>query len=199
MPLYDYNSQKIILASQSPRRIELLKKIVTEFKVHASHIDETVHIDDPALYVRDISKQKVMAIAKHYDEGIIIGADSVVVLFHRILGKPGNHQEAIDMLTSLSGNTHEVYTGYTLLDRRSGEQIVDHEITKVTFRALTRDEIIKYVEVAQPFDKAGAYGIQDESAVFVERIEGCFYNVMGLPVAKIYSSLRRIVEGKHTA
>lgn len=193
MPLYDHNSRKIILASQSPRRIELLKKIVTEFEVHPSHIDETIHLDDPALFVRDISTQKVMAINTQYDDSIIIGADSIVVLQNRILGKPENHQQAIDMLNFLSGNTHEVYTGIAILDQRSGELTVDHEITKVTFRILTRDEITRYIDVARPFDKAGAYGIQDESAAFVERIEGCFYNVMGLPVAKLYTSLRRFL------
>jgi len=193
MPLLDTNSKKIILASQSPRRIELLKKIIAEFVVHPSHIDETIHLSDPGSYVRDISRQKVMEVAPEYENGVIIGADSVVVLQNRILGKPLDRNEAIEMLSFLSGNTHEVYTGYTILDIETENIIVDHDITKVIFRLLSIDEIERYVDVAEPFDKAGSYGIQDESAVFVERIEGCFYNVMGLPVTKIYSSLRHVL------
>ncbi len=189
MPLLDTNSDLIILASRSPRRIDLLKKIIPHFQVDISDIDEDIEINDPIRYVLEISKRKVCEVAHKYDKGIIIGADSIVVRENRILGKPKDKEDAIRMLNFLSGQIHQVYTGFTILKKPSQKMITDYEVTHVKFRDLADWEILKYIEVAHPFDKAGSYGIQDESAVFVESIDGCFYNVMGLPVAKIYNSL----------
>ncbi|MBD3287999.1 septum formation protein Maf [candidate division KSB1 bacterium] len=180
----------VVLASQSPRRIELLKKIIDQFEVQVSHVEETLDTDDPVTFVREISRRKAAEIAALFDHGIIIGADSIVVSNSRILGKPRNRDEAIEMLTFLSDRTHQVYTGFTIIENPGGKIHTDIEVTDVVFRKLKPWEIERYIDVAQPFDKAGSYGIQDESAVFVEKIDGCFYNVMGLPLTKLYNSLK---------
>ena len=189
MPLIDTNAKRIILASRSPRRIELLKKIISNFEIRISYIDESFEQDDPVLYVTEISKRKVYKIAQEINEGVIIGADSIVVLDSKILGKPQNEQEAIGMLNFLSGHVHQVFTGITIVEKPGNKIISDFEVTNVEFRPLATWEIEKYIRQEQPFDKAGSYGIQDGSAVFVERVEGCFYNVMGLPVTKLYKLL----------
>lgn len=190
MPMIDANSKRVILASQSPRRIELLKKIIADFDVQASHVEENMDTKDPVIFVRELSKRKASEIAAETKTGIIIGADSIVVSNGRFLGKPQNRNEAIEMLTFLSGRMHQVYTGYTIIENPGKQIVTDHEITDVVFRKLTAWEIERYIDVAQPYDKAGSYGIQDESAIFVDKINGCFYNVMGLPLTKLYNSLK---------
>ncbi len=190
MPLLDTNNKRIILASQSPRRIELLKKIIKNFKIQASNIDENIEQHDPNKFVLEISKRKATTIAQKIDNGIIIGADSIVVRDGKVLGKPKDEQEAMWMLNFLSGKEHRVFTGITIIEKPSNKIISDVEVTMVKFRSLNPWEIKKYIQLEKPFDKAGAYGIQDGSAVFVERIEGCFYNVMGLPVAKLFKLLQ---------
>ncbi len=190
MPMIDTSVKRLILASQSPRRIELLKKIIANFDIQASHVEETLDTNDPITFVREISKRKATEIAEKINSGIIVGADSIVVSNGRILGKPQNKNEALEMLMLLSGRTHQVFTGFTIIETPAGEVFTDYEVTDVVFRKLTTWEIERYVQVAQPFDKAGAYGIQDESAIFVEKINGCFYNVMGLPLTKLYNSLK---------
>lgn len=189
MPLLNTDGKRIILASQSPRRIDLLKKIITNFEIQISLIDEKIELTDPTQFVLEISKRKAGKIAQKIDTGIIIGADSIVVRNNKILGKPQNEQEAIWMLNFLSGHVHQVFTGFTIIEKPSNKIISDFEVTKVIFRTLEAWEIEKYVQLVRPFDKAGSYGIQDESAVFVEKVEGCFYNVMGLPLAKLFQSL----------
>jgi len=126
--------------------------------------------------------------------GIVIGADTIVVLKKRILGKPSSPKEARQMLRLLSGRTHTVFTGFAIVDVRSGAARVDHEETKVTFRKIGSREIADYVDSGSPMDKAGAYGIQDDfGAVFVERIDGCFYTVVGFPLSKFYSTFRQFL------
>ena len=178
----------LVLASGSARRQQLLRQIGLEYRVIESGIDET--FDDKKSVkenVEVVAYEKARSVGEKLQNGIIIGADTVVVLGDHILGKPKSFDEAVAMLTKLSGHTHLVYTGFCLYDRPSNKSITTHDITKVTFRKLAQEEIIEYVKAGSPMDKAGAYGIQDDyGAVFVERIEGCYYNVVGFPLAKFY-------------
>lgn len=188
--------KRFVLASASPRRQQLLRQIGLTFDVIESNIDETVDpSDNPAGNVLRISREKTAGVKNAVDDGIILGADTVVVLDDEVLGKPQDGGEAAAMLRKLSGREHAVYTGFTLLDRPSDATVSACEMTRVWFRTLGAGEISEYVASGSPLDKAGAYGIQDDyGAVFVERIEGCFYNVVGLPLARLYSALERFQE-----
>ena len=124
---------------------------------------------------------------------MIIGADTVVVLNNQILGKPKDAKQAKEILQQLSGKTHEVYTGFAIVEKPSGEMLSEFEKTLVSFRKLADEEIDRYIQSGSPFDKAGGYGIQDQGALFVQKIDGCFYNVMGLPVTKLYQALEKFV------
>ena len=183
--------KKILLASGSPRRKILLKQLGIEFDVRESGVDEQNDVPkDPREHVSVLSARKAIAVGRTAQDCIVVGADTIVVLDGIILGKPKDSRNAVEMLTMLSGRTHEVYTGITLLDRPSDEQRTAVEVTEVTFRRLASDEIEKYVASGSPLDKAGAYGIQDDyGAVFVERINGCFYNVVGFPLSRFYIEL----------
>lgn len=187
--------KKFILASRSPRRAHLLGQIGLTFSVRESNVDET--IDEkrtPAENVKALSLQKAFAVASRVTSGIIIGADTIVVLGKEILGKPETPKEAVSMLRKLSGRTHTVFTGFALVDVKSKRAFVDYEKTKVRFRKLDEKEIREYVRSGSPFDKAGAYGIQDEyGAVFVQRIEGCFYTVVGFPLTKFYIAVQKFL------
>ena len=186
----------IILASRSPRRIHLLHQIGLSFTVQESGVDE--HIPDgiaPEEVVRRLSLEKASRVAERLHDGIVIGADTIVVLDGKILGKPSSKGEAISMLSKLGGRTHTVFTGFALIDVESQKSYVDYEETEVTFRGLSNDEIESYVESGSPMDKAGAYGIQDDyGAVFVERINGCFYTVVGFPLSKFYTAWNMFLE-----
>ncbi len=186
---------RIVLASQSPRRIQLLRRIIPDFEVKASNINEINNgSSTPAKLVEKLSRQKAENVALQFEQGIIIGADSVVVLGKKILGKPRDNSECFKMLSSLSGRVHQVYTGFTIIRIPINTMITEHEVTDVKFRTLEKWEIEKYIESGQPYDKAGAYGIQDDGAVFVESIKGCYYNVVGLPITKLFLALRKILE-----
>lgn len=180
--------KKLILASASPRRQLLLRQIGLQFEVRESGADENVPEGiTPDRLVRMLSERKASAVAKKEMDAMIIGADTIVVLDKNILGKPVDQKDAANMLKMLSGRTHEVYTGFTIIDRPSNTSVSAVEVTKVTFRPLGEEEITAYVKSGSPMDKAGAYGIQDDyGAVFVEKIDGCFYNVVGFPLAKFY-------------
>lgn len=181
----------IILASASPRRAEILKKIGLDFTVRPSDVDENNAATlPPAEYAVDLAKRKARAVAVKVSTGLVIGADTIVVLGNEILGKPSSEAEAGEMLRRLSGKTHRVFTGFALCDRPSNRETAGLEITEVTFRALEKAEIAAYVSSGEAMDKAGAYGIQDASAVFAERINGCFYNVVGFPLTRFYVTLR---------
>ncbi len=175
----------IILASQSPRRKELLTQMGLSYRVHAVDIDE--HMDralPPGPLVEAISREKAAACAAlEGPDALIIAADTVVALDGAVLGKPHSKEEAARMLTALSGAVHHVYTGFTV---RQGERAVTRsECTGVRFRPLTAEEIAAYVATGEPMDKAGAYGIQGIGALLVEGIEGDYFNVMGLPVCAL--------------
>ena len=182
--------QKIILASSSPRRRELLSAMGYEFTVLATDVDENV----PGR-ARDIvgilAERKGRAAAQLCHDGeIVIAADTLVSLDDRPLGKPGNDTEAAAMLHALSGRSHEVYTGLAVIDTSSGRMSVDVECTRVTFRALSDDEINAYVATGEPRDKAGAYAIQGGAAAFVAGYDGSYNNVIGLPTEKLAERLQ---------
>lgn len=180
------NRMDIILASKSPRRRALLEQMgVRDFRIVTPDIDE--HMDrglPPAELVRQISLEKAQAVAAQADPNtVVIAADTVVALDGVVLGKPADKEEAFRMLSLLSGNRHQVYTGLTVL---RGEQVFSQwEETAVTFRSLTAEEIEAYIATGEPMDKAGAYGIQGYGALFIEGISGDYYNVMGLPVCRL--------------
>ncbi|MDY3992754.1 MAG: Maf family protein [Evtepia sp.] len=176
---------KIVLASQSPRRRELLGKMGLEFTTKAPEIDETALSGLPARQlVEALSREKALWAARQEDpEAIVIGSDTVVVRDGEILGKPASPAQAEEMLASLSGRSHEVCTGITVCQ---GDRVVSQvEVTQVTFRTLTPQEIARYVRTGEPMDKAGAYGIQGLGALLVEGIQGDYSAVVGLPVCRL--------------
>ncbi|MGH7497111.1 MAG: Maf family protein [bacterium] len=185
----------LILASSSPRRAELLRRIGLACEVQASAApeDDLLHCP-PREMVQLLAERKALTVAEKYERALVIGADTTVVLDQQILGKPASPAHAREMLAMLSGRTHQVYTGFALLDQPSRRLMTGVEDTSVTFRRLSPREIAAYVDTGAALDKAGAYGIQDFSAVFTERIEGCFYNVVGLPLTRFYLALQKFLE-----
>lgn len=188
--------KKIILASGSPRRKLLLQQVGLNFDVRVSNVNE--EIDFHQSYeenVQRIALLKATSVADSDMDVIIVGADTIVVIDNNILGKPLNADDAIRMLSMLSGKTHKVYTGIALVDYPTKEFVTAVEMTSVTFRQLDTYEIEEYVKSGSPMDKAGAYGIQDDyGAVFIERIDGCFYNVVGFPLSRFYTTLKKFQE-----
>jgi septum formation protein len=185
---------QLILASASPRRAELLRQIGLDFQIVPSLVPEDPPTGPytPEQLVMNLATAKVGQVAQGRSAGIIIGADTVVFLENRILGKPRSTAEAVAMLTQLSGKTHRVFTGIRVLDAASGRCSTDFAMTEVVFRRLEPDEIRAYVRTGEPLDKAGAYGIQGHGAILVERINGCYFNVVGLPIGKLVAALRRL-------
>lgn len=187
-----FGDKRVILASQSPRRQSLLRQLGLAFEVCPSQFDEdTVSGVHPIELVTTLSRRKAALVAGSFDDAVVIGADTVVVLGDAVLGKPKTESDAVAMLETLSGREHVVYTGFTIYDRPSDRSVSDYESTRVHFRSLGSEEILAYVRSGSPMDKAGGYGIQDDyGAVFVERIDGCFYNVVGFPLAKFYVTMQ---------
>lgn len=185
---------QIYLASKSPRRRKLLKQLNLKFKSFGIDIDETVkRNENPSSAVVRLSREKLEIAKRKKLNGIIITADTTVVLGKEILGKPKNEKDAFDILKLLSGRTHIVYTGFSVYNSINQKTISEYEKTEVTFRKLSDQEILEYIASGSPMDKAGAYGIQDDfGAVFIKKINGCYYNVVGLPLAKLYQALLRI-------
>ena len=182
---------ELVLASQSPRRKELLTLLGRSFRVQVASVDETMENLPIEQAVARLSYRKAAAVGAEADQ-VVIGADTVVVLDGQVLGKPRDAEDAIRMLKSLSGKTHQVMTGVCLL---KGERVLTHtEVTEVTFRPLTDREIHNYVATKEPMDKAGAYGIQGAAARFVEGIRGDYFNVVGLPVCRLGLMLEEILE-----
>lgn len=182
-----------ILASQSPRRKHLLDTLGLSFCVVPSTVDEIVppHLTDPVEIVEHLASLKAQDVAKQHPDALTLGADTLVVLNNQILGKPNDPQEARSMLKTLSGVTHTVYTGLALLHPTTEREMVTHEATAVSFASLSDAEIEAYVATGSPLDKAGAYGIQEDlGAVFVSGIRGDYYNVVGLPLHRLYRILR---------
>lgn len=184
----------IVLASGSPRRRELLGQMgISEFEILPAKGEETAPDGlTPAELVQHLALQKAQEIAALRPDAVVIGADTIVVLDETVLGKPKNEADAKNMLSALSGRSHEVYTGLAVLN---GERIYRHaECTKVDFRDLTEDEIAGYIATGEPMDKAGAYGIQGRACVFIRGIQGDYYNVVGLPVCALHELLEQVEE-----
>lgn len=190
------NYPPIILASNSPRRKSLLELIDLPFKVITSSVHEDFNIDlKPIEFAKHYAKLKALDVAEKYPKSLVIGADTIVVLDNKIIGKPINKNDSKLMLRKLSGRTHTVITGVSLVWREKNIVDIFSEKTAVTFQNLTDEHIQYYVDNYRPFDKAGSYGIQDWFAVCVKNIDGCFYNVMGMPLSTFYSHLMKIVNG----
>ena len=185
----------IYLASRSPRRRKLLKQLGIKFKSFSVNLDEKINGGEkPVNLVKRLSIEKLELARKKIKSGLIITADTIVVLNNKIIGKPKNKKEAVQYLKLLSGKQHIVFTGFAVMNIPANKIIVDYEKTEVKFRILDDDEINDYVLSGSPLDKAGAYGIQDDfGAVFVEKINGCYYNVVGLPLTKLYQALRKLI------
>ena len=185
--------REIILASASPRRKELLEKLDLEFSVCPADIDESLLPDEDAgMYPLRTAVQKAMAVAKTAENAIIIAADTVVVLDDRILGKPKDEKEAKEMLQRLSGREHIVITGIGVVDTVSGRTLSATEQTIVYFHPLEEEEIDAYIASGECMDKAGSYGIQGKGSLLVRKIDGDYFNVMGLPLSKLYRLLLNI-------
>jgi len=188
------NYPRLILASASPRREQLLKQIGLDFEVIPSNFDESrVCTSNPTESAQQAAIAKAKAVAKKLSEGIVIGADTIVVYAGEVMGKPKDQSDAVRMLKQLSGKKHEVITGVALVNARDNREYVWSESTLVWFRKLSDMEIKKYVESGQPMDKAGAYGIQGRAAAFVEKIDGCYFNVVGLPLASLVVKLNKFM------
>ncbi|MFA5403573.1 MAG: Maf family protein [Ignavibacteria bacterium] len=187
--------RKYVLASRSERRKKLLKQVGLNFTIKDSNVGEiNCSGFHPIKLVKLNSQNKAREIAVQLEEEIVIGADTIVVLGKEILGKPSNEKEAIKFLNMLSNKKHIVYTGFNIIDTRNGKEIFDYEKTVVYFRSLSSDEIKYYVRNHKPFDKAGSYGIQDDfGCLFIEKIIGDYYNVVGLPLAKLFISLQNLL------
>ena len=205
---------RIILASASPRRRELLAQIGLEFEVRVSDVEEKITSKEPGTIVEELARQKAEAVLASVkekavegiapegiapeetdaDELLVIGADTVVAYGEKILGKPKDEQEARKMLTMLSGHTHKVYTGVCLLHRtkKGVERKGFHEETKVSLWNMTPEEIAFYISTGEPMDKAGAYGIQGIFARYVKEIAGDYNNIVGLPVGRLYQEIRKM-------
>ena len=189
------SSIPVFLASKSPRRRKLLKQLNIKFKSFSVEMDEKIlRNEKPSNSVLRLSKEKLGLAKLKVKKGIVITADTIVVLNKTVLGKPKNKKDAFRILKLLSGKTHVVYTGYSIFNFTNNKTISEYEKTEVTFRDLTDEEIKEYINGGSPMDKAGAYGIQDDfGAVFINKINGCYYNVVGLPLAKFYHALLRIL------
>ena len=185
---------RLILGSSSPARRYLLERDGYAFEVRPAHIDEPTNAGypNPRQLVQHIAWLKAEAVAPQVTEGILLTADTVAWLDGQVLGKPASAQDARAMLRRLSGRTHEVITGLFLIHLPGGVTRVEHETTRVTFAPLTDEEIDAYVATGEPFDKAGAYAIQGRGGRYVTRVEGCYFNVVGLPLARLYGHLREL-------
>ena len=181
----------IILASNSPRRREILENAKVRFSVKGSHINEIIKDNEsPEETVMRLAYEKALDISKDNKDALVIGADTIVVINDTILGKPKDEQEAYDMIKLLSGKTHYVITGFALINLSLDKKVIDHQISKVTFKELSNDCIKDYIQTKESLDKAGAYGIQGYGALLVDNIEGDYFNIVGLPISKISDCLK---------
>lgn len=180
---------KIVLASTSPRRISLLRQTGMRFSVAAPAGDEASCAPEPRTRVMENALAKVRSV-QGVEEGLVVGADTVVYIDGMILGKPSSKDEARGMMGTLSGRAHRVFTGLAVIDAGVGREMVGCEETLVHMMELTDGEIDRYVETGEPMGKAGAYAIQGLGAVFIERVEGCFHNVVGLPLSLLWNIMR---------
>ncbi|HBF76977.1 MAG TPA: septum formation inhibitor Maf [Clostridiaceae bacterium] len=196
---------KFVLASASPRRADILKKLGIDFEVIPSSFDEKSNIKDVRELVKYLAEGKAKDVMSKTDAAdvIIVGADTVVYFDNKIIGKPKSEEEAFQILKMLNNKKHEVLTGICVIDKKSNKIITDYEVTNVFFNDLSDEEILSYIKTKEPFDKAGAYGIQGLGSLLVKRIEGCYFNVVGMPVTKLYMILKKmgvnlmVKEGEH--
>ncbi len=195
---------KIILASASPRRSELLRQAGFTFTVIPSEAEEVITSTHPAEVVEELSLQKAREVADRVlgekktpeDTIVVIGADTVVAADHKILGKPADHKEAEEMIDLLQGKIHQVYTGVTLIvaDPEKGVRTKTfHECTDVDVYPMSKKEVEEYISTPEPYDKAGAYGIQGSFGIYIRGIRGCYYNVVGLPIARLVHELNKML------
>ena len=185
---------KLILASSSSRRAEILANAGLPFRVLSSAVDESLHPGEtPAALVQRLANDKAdLVTARAVGPAIVLGADTVVVLDDKILGKPHSTEEARHMLQQLSGRTHSVLTGVALVRLPDGERRQFTESTLVHFRPITEEELSSYLATEEPYDKAGAYAIQGQAGRYIPRIEGCYFNVVGLPLSRVLSELKTL-------
>lgn len=184
--------KKIILASKSPRRIEMLSKYSANIKIYSPETDETVQWgDQPQTTVMRLAFKKAQEVLSMCEEdGLIVSADTVVYL-DRIMGKPSDYREGFEMIKALSGRKHKVFTGICICSTYSGKKVLDYEETDVFFNDLTDDEIARYLNTGEYIDKAGGYGIQGYGELLVKRIDGCYNNVKGLPLSRLNYLLKK--------
>lgn len=185
--------RSMILASSSPRRKELMNLLDIPFTVISKDVEEKIDKTiAPHENVKNLALKKAMAIALDYQDAFVIGCDTVVVAENKIIGKPKDRQDAIDTLNYLSGKEHCVYTGVAIVCKKREIKICFYEMTKVKMQTLTAREITNYVATNEPLDKAGSYGIQGKGAIYIERIDGDYYNVVGLPINRLYKELNKL-------
>ena len=186
--------EKLILASKSPRRSEILRAAGWPFEVIAADVDETRRDGEQAVeYVKRLANEKAEAVAANVSSGLILAADTTVVVDDHVLGQPVDDEDARRMLQLLSGRWHEVLTGVALLRVAAVEtRVVDHERTRVRFSDMSQDEIDWYVATGEPRGKAGAYGIQGRAALFIDEIQGDYFNIVGLPVRLVYEMVKKL-------
>ena len=181
----------IILASNSPRRREILENTKVRFSIKGSQIDEFINSNEsPKETVMRLAYEKALDIAKDNKDALVIGADTIVVINDTILGKPKDENEAYDMIKLLSGKTHYVITGFALINLSLEKKVIDYEISKVTFKELSNECIKDYIQTKESLDKAWAYGIQGYGALLVKNIEGDYFNIVGLPISKMSDCLK---------
>ena len=185
-------AKKLILACASPRRKELLENLGYVFQIIPADIDETINgTKSPEEIVKELALQKATYVADSVNyPAIIIGSDTIVVVDNTILGKPENNEDACNMLKMLSGRSHQVISGIAIIDNSNNKKIVDSISSDVYFRAISKEEITSYVKTGEPLDKAGAYAIQGLSSTFIEKINGCYNNIVGLPIFKVTQALK---------
>lgn len=183
--------RKIILASTSPRRKELMQLLRVPFESVASEYEEDMALDfPPHELVQHLALGKAQAVAKKFDDALVIGGDTIVVLDHHRLGKPHTPERAKEMLQLLRGKTHQVMTGHAIVDTKTGKSKTAVSITDVTFKAYTQTEIDDYVSTGEPIDRAGAYAIQGFASLFTEKINGDYYGILGMSVTTIAGLLK---------
>lgn len=182
----------MILASNSIRRQEILKDVGFIFKVLSADIDENSDKEDLIEKIKDIAYKKAYCVAEKHKNEFILAADTIVEIDGEILGKPRNEVEARNFLKKLSGNIHNVITAYSFINIDKNIVLVDYEISKVKFYVLSDEQIEWYIRSGEPFDKAGAYGIQGKGRIFVEKIDGDFFSIMGFPIAKFIKNLKKL-------
>lgn len=185
-------SNPLILASASPRREELLRLLGLDFQVVPSRVDETFFINEkPGEHVLRLAENKAHTVAQIYPQAWVLGADTIVVIDGEVLGKPADPAAAGQMLDKLSGRTHEVFTGFALLHLSGHVAIRESVRAAVTFRNISEDEKMWYIQSPEPYDKAGAYAVQGLGAFFIKDIQGSYTNVMGLPLCEVVDALKK--------